>query len=345
MANMVADAALILNKPTNVNNLTSHIQALVNARKDIGALHETATNELQEVRRELEDLRAGSDDSDRRMDELKKLNQDILKELEIIKEKEQKSSRLVEELEQQLESNFDQTQAANNRLSALQTERQEALQSALVVRQEFEQQLEDSQNKIAHLESELAELRGSGDLHRSNSGRSDHPGAARKSTSPVNLPSPPPAIPLPPLPNPPPTPGLTNNNPMKMSPPSSRHASKDLNTAQMVEDQEARIRTIEKHLFAEKQLTATLEEALTDLESSSTKMKGDMEVWRRKCAMLEEELSQMKQDKQNTRLSVQQMEDEARRRIDLERAKLEERMQQLNSMTKKKSKKSSINCF
>jgi chromosome segregation ATPase len=333
MSNLVADAALILNKPTNMNNLTSHLQALVNARKDIGAMHQTATEELQTVREELEQLRADSGDSVQRIEELTKAQENSLRQLEIITEKEKKSSRLVEELEQQLESNFDQTQAANNRLSAMQNERQEAMQVAMG-------ELEEARARIAQLEADLANLHSSGDMQRSNSGRSDHPG--RKSISPVNLPSPPPAIPLPPLPATP-----ANGAPQKMSPPASRHASKDLNQAQLAEDQEQRIRTIEKHLFAEKQLTATLEEALTDLESSSTKMKTDMETWRRKCITLEEELSAMKKDKQNTRLSVQQMEDEARRRIDLERAKLEERMQQLNSMTKKAGgkKKSSINCF
>jgi chromosome segregation ATPase len=336
MSNLVADAALILNKPTNMNNLTSHIQALVNARKDIGALHETATSELMSVREELDQARVGSSDFDRRIEELQRLNDDTLKKLEIMTEKEKKSSRLVEELEQQLETNFDQ---ANNRLSAMQTERQEALQSALFARQEFEQQLDETRIKVSQLENELAEIRNQGDVHRSNSVHSEHPGAMRKSISPVNLPSPPPAIPLPPLP------ASGQGASTSVSPPSSRHASKDINTAQLVEDQEARIRTIEKHLFAEKQLTATLEEALTDLESSSQKMKAEMEAWRRKCVALEDELSAMRKDKQNTRLSVQQMEDEARRRIDLERAKLEERMLQLNSMTKKQKKKSSINCF
>jgi kinesin family protein 4/21/27 len=349
MSNLVADAALILNKPTNMNNLTAHIQALVNARKDISALHLTATEELQSVRGELDQVRTGSSGNEHRYEELQRINEETLRKLEIMTEKEQKSSRLVGELEQQLETNFDQTQAANGRLSAMQTERQEALQSALFARQEFEQQLEETRTKVAHLEAELAEMRNQGgDLQRSNSGRSEHPGAMRKSISPVNLPSPPPAIPLPPLPaatGQSSTNGPMANNQPTMSPPASRHASKDLNTAQLVEDQEARIRTIEKHLFAEKQLTATLEEALTDLESSSQKMKTDMEAWRRKCVALEDELSQMRKDKQNTRLSVQQMEDEARRRIDQERAKLEERMQQLNSMTKKQKKKSSINCF
>jgi kinesin family protein 4/21/27 len=111
----------------------------------------------------------------------------------------------------------------------------------------------------------------------------------------------------------------------------------------MLEDQEARLRTIEKHLFAEKQLTATLEEALTDLESSSTKMKNEMEGWRRKCTGLEEELTYLRKERQSSRLSVQQLEEERTkaRKLEAQRAELEQRM----AAIQKKKKKSSINCF
>jgi chromosome segregation ATPase len=342
---MITEASMILNKPTNLGNLTSHIHALVNARKDIGAMHETAASELRHAREELELLRATAEAADANMDELRAINEETLRELQRVSDKERKSSRLVEELEEQLNSNFDQTQAANNRLSAMQTERQEALTTAVAARAELDRELQDARARCAMLEREVDELRrgGGGDLQRSNSANAQ----IRKSVSPVNLPSPPPAIPLPPLPGngAPATPG-----PQGYSPPGSRHASKDMAASmavqsQLAEDQEARIRTIEKHLFAEKQLTATLEEALTDLESSSGKLKQDMESWRRKCSGLEEELSGLRREKQQGRLSVQQMEEDAKRRIDLERAKLEERMQQLNSMTKKQKKKSSINCF
>ncbi|KAF2667627.1 kinesin-domain-containing protein [Microthyrium microscopicum] len=351
LSNLIADTALILNKPTNYDNLTAHIQALVNARKDIGALHETATTELKSVREELDTLRTANSESDRKFNELKMINEETLKELQALGEKEQKSSRLVQELEDQLNSNFDQTQAANNRLSAIQVERHEALQTAITARSDLERELEDAKGRIGQLESELTEQRRAlrdsqhgPDLQRSNS--ESGPAGLRKSVSPVNLPSPPPAIPLPPLPG---APSMTPNlNSSQTSPPSSRHTSRDVAaaaSAQLVEDQEARIRTIEKHLFAEKQLTATLEEALTDLESSSTKMKTEMELWRRKCATQDEELNLLRKEKQNTRLSVQQMEMEAQKRINEERQKLEERMAQLNNMSKKQKKKSSINCF
>jgi hypothetical protein len=171
------------------------------------------------------------------------------------------------------------------------------------------------------------------ELQRSNSGSNS---TLRKSVSAASLPSPPPAIPLPPLPGV----GTASQAP---SPPSSRHQSKDLANAQILEDQEARIRTIEKHLFAEKQLTATLEEALTDLESSSNKMKTEMEGWRRKCVGLEDELTLLRKERQSSRHSVQQLEEERNRakRLEAQRADLEQRMNQIQ----KKKKKSSINCF
>ena len=176
------------------------------------------------------------------------------------------------------------------------------------------------------------------DLQRSNSANS----TARKSLN-MSLPSPPPAIPLLPLPpnSPPPT---QVNAP---SPPASRHQSKDIAHAQLVEDQEARIRTIEKHLFAEKQLTATLEDALTDLESSSQKTKGDLDSFRRKCAGLEEEINTMRKERHAARHSLQAVEEErnARLRVEAERAHLEARMAALNDAQKKSKKKGTLNCF
>lgn len=164
----------------------------------------------------------------------------------------------------------------------------------------------------------------------------------RKSASVASLPSPPPAIPLPPLP----TMASTSPNPNGVngpSPTNSRHVSKDLANAQLAEDQEARIRTIEKHLYAEKQLTATLEEALVDLETQTNKAKIDLESWKKKAWTLEDELTNLRKERNSTRYSIQAVEEErnARREAEAARAHLEERMNQIN----KKKKKSALNCF
>ncbi len=53
-------------------------------------------------------------------------------------------------------------------------------------------------------------------------------------------------------------------------------------SAQIAEDQASHIRTIEKHLFAEKQLTASLEDALADLETQGNRAKAEVEAWKKK---------------------------------------------------------------
>lgn len=176
--------------------------------------------------------------------------------------------------------------------------------------------------------------------HRSNSvtgGTTLH-----KTASVSSLPSPPPAIPLPPIPA-----ANGSTSPTAAGPPN--RTSKDIALAQIQEDQEARIRTIEKHLQAEKQLTSTLEEALTDLERQSNKVKADCDAWRRRATDLEQELKDLKEKEKNNdaekenRWSMQQVEEERKKRRDAEiaRAHLEERMNAIN----KKKKKGSLNCF
>jgi kinesin family protein 4/21/27 len=115
--------------------------------------------------------------------------------------------------------------------------------------------------------------------------------------------------------------------------------------SQQLEEQEARIRTIEKHLFAEKQLTATLEEALVDLETSANRTKSEMEGWRKKCSSLEDELASLQKERSSSRASLQAVEEEREMRVRAERARqaLEQRMAELHS--NKKKKKSSLNCF
>ena len=354
---LLQDCSMVLGKPTKVDNLTSHILTLANAKKDIATMHDTATGELRALRVEMDETRAHATEFEKKLAEMKMINDETMKELEKVSAKEQRSARLVQELEDQLNSNYDQTQAANNRLSALQTERHSELEKTVGQLQEAQTKinaLEVSEMMIVEydyvltlLQAQLADMRRQSgrnsnspamELERSNSGSNN----LRKSVSAASLPSPPPAIPLPPLPGTPSgnVPAAAQQAP---SPPASRHQSKDIAQAQLLEDQESRIRTIEKHLFAEKQLTATLEEALTDLESSSTKMKNEMEGWRRKCTGLEEELTTLRKERQSSRLSVQQLEEERNRakRLEAQRAELEQRMAALS----KKKKKSSINCF
>lgn len=347
MEKMLEGVSAAFGQEVDVTTIQSHIEALVQERKSIAIRLDEAVNDLQAAREELTKTNNTVATLKGTIKEFELLNAETIKELEQVSEKERKSARLVQELEDQLNQNWDQHEAANNRLSALQTERTRELQDAMNHGEELEKEVQESRIKIALLESQLVDAkrnsaRGSMDprvdLHRSDSNNSN----ARKSTAHTSLPSPPPAIPLPPLP-----PGSPPPQANAPSPPTSRHQSKDIAHAQLVEDQEARIRTIEKHLFAEKQLTATLEDALTDLEASSTKVKTDLDMFRKKCAGLEDELNVMRKERSAARHSLQAVEEErnARLRVEAERAHLEARMAALNNAQKKGKKKGTLNCF
>ncbi|KAH6656602.1 hypothetical protein BKA67DRAFT_160213 [Truncatella angustata] len=250
--------------------------------------------------------------------------------------KNKKHSRLVEELEDQLQTNYDQAQVTSNRLSTLQSERQAQYEAATTARIKTQSELEQLREEHAALQTRFEQAQG---VERSNSINSQ----LRKTASHASLPSPPPAIPLPPLPG-----GGSTSPPPGAQPPSvGRPVSNDLAMVQIREDQEARIRTIERHLNAEKQLTSTLEEALTDLERQSNKVKADCEAWRKRAVELEGEVKELK-DKpvQDSRWrdSLHQVEEERKKRQDAERAAahLQERMAAINQ---KKKKKGSLNCF
>lgn len=300
-------------------------------RKQLGAVEDlNKKNATQEAKvNELALLVATLEDTLRQKEEQVKKKEALVEEITVEK---QKSVRLVEELEEQITNSFDQH---HNRLSVIQQERDQALEDAKARIVILERDIETYRMRIEQLELQLKNGTSDGSHDRSSSLTSN----LRKSSSAASLPSPPPAIPLPPLP----TIASAANGTGSVSPPSSRHASKELVNAQIVEDQEARIRTIEKHLYAEKQLTATLEEALGDLEAQSNKVKNDCENWKKKAWALEDELSTLRKERNSARMSLQQVEqaETARKEAEAARAQLEERMNALN----KKKKKSTLNCF
>ncbi|OAA46817.1 kinesin [Metarhizium rileyi] len=254
-----------------------------------------------------------------------------------------KNSRLVEELEEQLQNNFDEVQVTNNRLSTLQTERNVQLEEATTARTRLQTELDNIREEYTALQAKYQELTSTDEMKRSDSNST-----IRKSTSHNSLPSPPPAIPLPPLPSNAARSGSPTNA-VPNSPTSGRPVSKDnLNISQLTEDQEARIRTIEKHLYAERQLTQTLEEALSDLEKQSKKVKSDCDAWKKRSQELEAELKELKERQTeaqpDNRWSMQAVEEERKKRqaAELARKQLEERM---NAINKSKKKKGSLNCF
>ena len=302
--------------------------------------------------------------------------------LEAVETEKAKNLVLIEELEQQLQNSFDQH---HSRLSVIQAQGNQALIEAqqriatlehdLNHRMSINETGSDNGSRTHTMKSQHRPQSPQADVPRSNSMSSN----LRKSASMASLPSPPPAIPLPPLPalpgglqvtSPTPAPSTVGSN---SSPPQSRHASKEMalpitpvsgtvistnshersdtrRHSALLEEQENRLRTTEKHLHAEKQLTATLEEALVDLETQSNKLRADAEGWKKKAWAMEEELSGLKKERRSERLSVQAVEEEVKKRREAEaaRAQLEERMRLLTVGKDGKTKKrkgTNLNCF
>lgn len=377
VATQVAHA---LGTEVSVDKLSEHVQLLLEDQKSLGAEQQKS----MELEAHVEELSAINNTIMRDLEGVKaSLNDMLLVEGEKIKSpypsmteqlaavkkrmhdlenRNKKHSRLVEELEDQLQTNYDQAQITNNRLSTLQSERQSAIEEATVAKIKAQSELETIREEYAALQVSQMVGTGAGEMSlthvqsryeeslaspkRSNSLTSQQQTQVRKQGSHTSLPSPPPAIPLPPLPG---VNGATS--PTQGVPPTPtggrpQSNGNELAMAQIREDQEARIRSIERHLNAEKQLTSTLEEALTDLEKQSNKVKADCDAWRKRAMELEGEVKQLKEKPApDNRWSLHQVEEERKKRQDAERAhaRLEERMNAISQ--NKKKKKGSLNCF
>jgi chromosome segregation ATPase len=152
MVTLIKGLSTVLGQETDVSNVQSHIESLVQERKSIATQMDDAIKELQTARQELTEATTTVKTLKENLKEFELINSETLKELELVSEKEQRSNRLVEELEEQLNQNWDQHEAANNRLSALQTERTRELQDAIVHGDSLNKEVEESRIKIALLE-------------------------------------------------------------------------------------------------------------------------------------------------------------------------------------------------
>ncbi|PTB63626.1 kinesin-like protein [Trichoderma citrinoviride] len=320
---LVASQKAFESEHRKVGELTTHVTELSN-------INDSLVRDLEGVKTAIANMLPGN--ADAQSNSLTDQLAAVKARVEDLDGRNKKNSRLIEELEEQLQHNFDEVQVTNNRLSSLQSERNAQLDEALSSRIKLQSELETIREEYAALQIKFNEL-ANGDVKRSNSNST-----IRKSSSHNSLPSPPPSVPLPPLPYGGPS-----------SPTSTRPPSKDnFNLSQIAEDQDARIRTIEKHLSAERQLTQTLEEALSDLEKQSKKVKADCDAWKKRAQELEAEVKELKErpvdQSQDNRWSMQAVEEERKKRQAAEAARkqLEERMQ---AISKNKKKKGSLNCF
>ena len=149
---LLQGVAAALGQEVEVGQVQSQVESLVEARQSLTTRMDQALGDLQAAKLELSTANETVANLKDNMKEFEVLNAETIKELERVSEKERKSSRLVQELEDQLNQNWDQHEAANNRLSALQTERSREFQDVVVHREQLEKDVEDARAKIILLE-------------------------------------------------------------------------------------------------------------------------------------------------------------------------------------------------
>ncbi|RYP09677.1 hypothetical protein DL764_001103 [Monosporascus ibericus] len=346
--------AFVLGIEVDINNVAEHIEYLEADRNaltaelrrseelegqidELSMINDTAMRDLEAVKSTLNEMLLVDGEPPKNsyptiQDQLAA----IKKRMTDLENKNKKHSRLVEELEDQLQSNYDQAQLTNNRLSTLQSERNQQLEEAIAAKLKLQAELESTREQVATLQARVEEA----EAYKRDNPSTSH---VRKTGSVTSLPSPPPAIPLPPLPS-----GTTSPTLGKPASPSgNRPGSNEMALSQIRADQEARINSIDKALEAERQLTSALEEAFTELERQSNKVKADCDAWRKRAAELETEVKELREKPQQDsrwRDSLQQIEEERKKREAAERAHahLERSMKAIDS---KKKKKGSLNCF
>ena len=356
---------VIQNKDTEIerhrkklNDGSSVIENLREQNKTHSRKASEAFDEAKETRTRLEIAEEAKDqaessliDAQNRLQELERATQQLNKELETVRGKEERASRLVEELEGQLHSTFEHSRKATSRLSHLQVIRDQELTDArtTLVKVQDEsallrarlEQLEVSFDHTGLVFADCMQVgrgRGSPIVDSPSSERANSLNSQMRNLAVSSLPSPPPTQPLPPIPT---SPRESRQN--GASSPNGQRASQQIPSLQYVEERDARLRTMEKHLKAEKQLTQTLEDALSDLEPQVSKYKKELEAWKGKAWQYENELNTLRRERQTNRQSLQQVEEAKikQREAEIARQHLEERMAALN----KKKKKGGLNCF
>ena len=148
IADLLADREALSEETKKNGELQAHVFELTN-------INDTIMGELGTFKAELDDLLLQSVDGGKSKDEHATVFDQLAavkKEMTNLKTKNKKNSRLVEELEDQLASNFDQHQIANNRLSTLQTERNAQLEEATAAHARVQTELEAIKEEYATLQ-------------------------------------------------------------------------------------------------------------------------------------------------------------------------------------------------
>jgi kinesin family protein 4/21/27 len=126
------------------------VQEMEESVRELSYINEGLISDLEEAKQALADLLAESGDSVQ-ADSIAAQVTAVKSKVTDLQSQTRKSSRMVEELEEQLAQNFDEAQATNNRLSTLQSERHAQLEEALQSRIKAQSDLDVLREEYATL--------------------------------------------------------------------------------------------------------------------------------------------------------------------------------------------------
>lgn len=152
MAQLLAGAAAVFKEDTAVGSLQSQIQRLYEEKDEVVAKYADACRKFEAAEENERTVAEQINQLQLTITELNDVNKQTVQELELVSEKEKKSSHLVDELEEQIAANFDQHQAATNRLSVIQSERNQVAEQANAVRKKLEEEIEAYRSRCSQLE-------------------------------------------------------------------------------------------------------------------------------------------------------------------------------------------------
>lgn len=142
-----------------VDERGAKIEELQKEQEQTAAVRAQTTTDLEDAKTNLtaaEEARATANTSlveaKATVDELTKMKQELSVELEDLREKEQRASRLVEELEGQLSSTFENTRITSSRLSSLQTTRDAELLEARAATASAQEEIEVLGKRLEQIE-------------------------------------------------------------------------------------------------------------------------------------------------------------------------------------------------
>lgn len=140
---LIASQKAFESEHRKVGELSTHVTELSN-------INDSLVRDLEGVQKAIADMLPGSADaqSGSIMDQLAAVKAKV----DDLDGRNKKNSRLIEELEEQLQHNFDEVQVTNNRLSSLQSERNAQLDEALSSRLKLQSELETVREEYAALQ-------------------------------------------------------------------------------------------------------------------------------------------------------------------------------------------------